>query len=105
MTAVSFAEAGEHEAAKEILGICTAQKTTVPRPPKKRPYLSAVIFGTISLTAYLLLFKNEQWVTETYTIGGWYAVFPLGTAFLFSFVHGTFGSSLLSVLGIEAKNK
>ena len=76
-----------------------------PGPTKRKPYLSTVIFGTISLTAYLLLFKNEQWVTDTYTMGGWHALFPIGTALLFSFIHGTFGSSLLSVLGLEAKKK
>lgn len=93
ITTGSFAGSGEHETVKD------------PGPSKKKPYLSTVIFGAISLTAYLLVFKNEQWVTETYTMGGWHAIFPIGTALLFSFVHGTFGSNLLSVLGIEAKKK
>jgi uncharacterized integral membrane protein len=93
MATVILAKAGEHKAVKG------------PGPAKKKPYLSTIIFGTISLTAYLLLFKNEQWVTEAYTMGGWHAIFPIGTALLFSFVHGTFGGSLLSVLGLEAKKK
>ena len=93
IAAASFAKPEEHSAAKG------------PGPIKKKPYMSTVIFGAISLTGYLLLFKNEQWVTDTYTMGGWYTLFPIGTALLFSFIHGTFGSSLLSVLGLEAKKK
>jgi len=70
---------------------------------KKKPYLQMFVFGAISLTSYILLFSNEAWVTDNYTKGGYYAVYPIVTAFWFSFMHGTFGSSLLSVLGLEAK--
>jgi hypothetical protein len=93
MTTGSLAGAGEHKTVKD------------PGPCKKKPYLSTLVFGTTSLIAYILVFKNEHWVTETYTMGGWHAMLPIGTALLFSFVHGTFGSNLLSVLGLEAKKK
>ena len=72
---------------------------------KKKPYLQMIVFGVISLASYIVLFANEEWVTDTYTKGGYYAVYPIITAFWFSFMHGTFGSSLLSVLGLEAKKK
>ncbi len=72
---------------------------------KKKPYLAALIFGVISLGAYVLLFRNESLVTEKYTIGGWYTILPVGTAFFFSFIHGAFASNVLSVLGLEAKKK
>ncbi|OIP44676.1 MAG: hypothetical protein AUK28_09735 [Desulfobacterales bacterium CG2_30_60_27] len=50
------------------------------------------------LTAFFL-----SWiVTNIFTMGGWHAVFPVGAAFLFSFVHGAFASNLLAVLGLEA---
>ncbi len=62
-----------------------------------------VLFGAISLVFYILLIKNQDWVTNTFTIGGWYAAYPILTAFLFSFIHGAFASNLLSVLGLEAK--
>jgi len=62
-----------------------------------------VLFGALSVASYFLLFSNEQLVTQTYTLGGWYAAFPVLTAFFFSFVHGAFASNLLSVLGLEAK--
>jgi hypothetical protein len=72
---------------------------------KKKPYMQMIIFGIISITSYAVLFKNEELVTETFTKGGYYAVFPIVTAFWFSFMHGAFGSNLLSVLGLEAKKK
>jgi len=70
---------------------------------KKKPYIQTIIFGVISLASYIILFSNERWVTDTYTKGGYYAVYPIITAFWFSFMHGTFGSNLLTVLGLEAK--
>jgi len=102
-SAAAFAEAGEHDTAKEMLGgKKQATKTGKPQPAPK-PYVQTVIYGVISLTAYFYVFQNEKWVTETFTMGGWHWVYPLGTALGFSFVHGAFGSSLLSVLGLEAK--
>ena len=62
-----------------------------------------VLSGALSLGAYVMLFSNEGLITNTYTLGGWYAAFPVGTAFVFSFMHGTFASNLLSVLGLEPK--
>lgn len=70
---------------------------------KKRPVAKMILFGAMSLGAYSLLFSNEALVTNTYTLGGWHAVLPVGTAFLFSFMHGAFASNFLDVLGLEAK--
>jgi hypothetical protein len=78
-------------------------KTTQTAFRKKKPIAKMVIFGAMSLSAYLLLFSNEALITNTYTLGGWYAVLPVGTAFAFSFMHGAFASNLLSVLGLEPK--
>lgn len=72
---------------------------------KKKPYVQMIIFGLISLASYGALFTNERLVTEVFTRGGYYAAFPIVTAFWFSFMHGAFGSNLLSVLGLEAKKK
>lgn len=107
MSAVAFAEAGEHQTAREMLGGGrSAQKMKAPEPAKaKKPYLQTAVYGAISLSAYIVLFSNEKLVTETFTRGGWYATYPVMAALLFSFVHGAFGSSLLSVLGLEAKKK
>lgn len=78
-------------------------KATQTAYRKKKPIGKMVLFGAMSLGAYALLLSNMKLVTDTFTLGGWYAVLPVGTAFLFSFVHGAFASNLLSVLGLEPK--
>ncbi len=103
MMAVAFAEAGEQGTAKEILKGGKKSTATAPAPVKSKPYLKTAFFGAISISAYVLLFKNEQLVTDTFTMGGWRWVYPVGAAFFFSFIHGTFASNLLSSLGLEAK--
>ena len=83
-------------------------KNIPPKPAstaKKKPYVGLVVFGAISLSGYIALITNQQWVNETYTMGGWHAAYPVVTALIFSFIHGAFASNLLSVLGIEAKKK
>lgn len=70
---------------------------------KSKPYLGTLIYGALSITFYAVVFSNEALVTDTFTRGGIYTLFPVGTAFLFSFVHGAFASNLLTVLGLEAK--
>ncbi|MGV1100938.1 hypothetical protein ACUUL3_16200 [Thiovibrio sp. JS02] len=102
MTAVAFAEAGEHDTAKNMLQ--GGKKTPMANhEPAKKPYLKTILFGAVSISAYVLLFKNEKLVTDTFTMGGWRWVYPVCTAFFFSFIHGAFASNLLSTLGIEAK--
>ena len=105
MSAIAFAEAGEHDTARQILGGNTKnQSSKSPAPAaKSKPYLKTIIFGTMSISAYVLLFTNEKLVTEIFTMGGWRWVYPVGAAFFFSFIHGAFASNLLSSLGLEAK--
>ena len=91
------------DSAKNIMDETQSLEASNPGPIKKRPVMQTVVFGSISICAYLLLFKNESLVTNTFTMGGWHAVFPVGAAFFFSFIHGAFASNLLSVLGLEAK--
>jgi hypothetical protein len=108
MSAVTFAEAGEFETAKEFLGEepqALKEKKPVGADAKKKPYAGMLIFGAVSLSGYIALITHQQWVNETYTMGGWHAAYPVVTALIFSFVHGAFASNLLSVLGIEAKKK
>ena len=105
MSAVAFAETGEYDTARQILGEnATKQYGKSPAPAaKSKPYLKTIIFGAISLSAYVLLFTNEKLVTEIFTVGGWRGAYPVGAAFFFSFIHGAFASNLLSSLGLEAK--
>lgn len=102
--AATFAEAGEHDSAREMLkGSTTQPKQPQKHAQAKKPYLSTVVLGALSLTAYYYVFSNEKLVTDVFTRGGSYAIWPLGTALFVSFIHGAFGSNLLSVLGLEAK--
>jgi hypothetical protein len=104
--AATFAEAGEHDTARQMLKEDeTCQRQPQKHAQAKKPYLKTVIFGIISLGSYVYLFSNEKLVTDVFTKGGINAIWPIGTAFYFSFVHGAFGSNLLSVLGLEAKKK
>lgn len=104
MSAAAFAEAGEHETAKEFLREDPQSvKGKKPVGAKKKPYGGMLIFGALSLSGYIALLANQEWVSETYTMGGWHAAYPVVTALIFSFVHGAFASNLLSVLGLEAK--
>jgi hypothetical protein len=70
---------------------------------KKKPYLQAVVFGIISVLSYVFLFSRQELVTDYYSRGGAYTVLPVATALYFSFIHGAFASSVLAVLGLEAK--
>jgi len=106
MAAATFAEAGEFETATEFIqeGKDGVKREKTPAPAtRKKPYAGMVIFGAVSLSGYAALMTHQDWVSETFTTGGWHAAYPVVTAIVFSFIHGAFASNLLSVLGIEAK--
>ena len=105
MSAVAFAEAGEFETAAEFLKEDPVAENSPEFAGKKKPYGGMVIFGALSLSGYIALMTHQGWVSESFTMGGWHAAYPVVTALIFSFVHGAFASNLLAVLGIEAKNK
>lgn len=107
MAAAAFAEAGEADTAREMLNTAKSAPVAPQKGPAAgaKPYGKMVIFGAVSLALYLALFNNEKLVTEVFTMGGWHTVFPVGTALVFSFIHGAFASNLLSVLGLEARKK
>jgi hypothetical protein len=101
MAAAAFAQSGEHDTARQLVE--TSTKARVAMHSQKKSMMPMLAFGVLSLTGYVLLIKNQQWVTETYTKGGINTIWPIGTAFLFSFIHGAFASNFLSFLGLEAK--
>ena len=105
MSAVAFADSGEHDTTRRSRGENTKKQAgKFPAPAaKSKPYLKTIIFGTMSLSAYYMLFTNEKLVTQVFTAGGWHWVYPVGAAFFFSFIHGAFASNLLSSIGLEAK--
>jgi len=103
MAAATFAQSGDHETAKEIMTSDAKGQAGRGKIAKKKPVIPMIFFGAVSLSGYLILMSNQQWVTETFTKGGINTAWPICTALAFSFIHGAFASNFLSVLGLEAK--
>jgi F0F1-type ATP synthase assembly protein I len=76
-----------------------------PSSTKKKPVGKLLVTGLLSIALYAILFNNQDVVSSTFTRGGLYAFLPIGTALLFSFVHGAFTGHFWTVLGVEASKK
>jgi hypothetical protein len=61
--------------------------------------------GIISIALYTTLLLKQDLVNSTFAQGGMYALLPIVTAFVFSFIHGSFTGHFWTVLGIEAAKK
>ena len=72
---------------------------------KKKPIVKMILFGIISISAYVAVFTHQDLVTKYFTKGGYYAALPIIAVFFLSFIHGPFANYVLSVLGIEPKKK
>jgi hypothetical protein len=72
---------------------------------KKKPVGKMIVMGIISLALYTYLLSSQDQVNSTFAKGGWYALLPIITAFVFSFVHGNFTGDFWTVLGVEAARK
>ena len=68
-------------------------------------YMLTFFSGVLSISSYILLFTNQDWVIRHFTRGGIYALLPITTAFYFSVVHGLFTSNLIHLFGIRAATK
>ncbi len=77
----------------------------MPSKDRKKTYLMTLFTGVLSISSYIILYTNQDWVVRNFTRGGVYAVLPISTAFYFSFVHGTFVSCLLELFGIRVAKK
>jgi uncharacterized membrane protein (DUF485 family) len=73
--------------------------------PKKKPVNKMVFMGLISIALYGTLLLNQDIINTYVSKGSFYAFLPIATAFIFSFVHGSFTGSFWTVLGIEAAKK
>lgn len=106
MAAVAFAEAGEQETAIRMLKSDSGMKRAEKAEPAghKNFVVKVIFFGALSLIGYIEIFTNQGWITSTFTKGGINTLWPIGAAFIFSFIHGTFASNFLSLLGLEPKN-
>ena len=72
---------------------------------KKKPIGKLIFMGIISVALYATLLIKQDLVNEYVGRGGLYAILPIITAFVFSFIHGTFTGDFWTVLGIEAAKK
>jgi hypothetical protein len=72
---------------------------------KKKPIGMMVLMGVISIGMYVALLTNQDLLNSSFAKGGGYALLPILTAFLFSFVHGSFTGNFWTVLGVEAARK
>ena len=79
--------------------MATEQKT------KKKPVGIMALTGVISVGLYAALLTNQDILNNNFAKGGLYAFLPIITAFVFSFVHGSFTGHFWTVLGIEASKK
>jgi hypothetical protein len=75
------------------------------RSTKKKPVGAMIAMGIISVALYTTLLLKQDLVNNTFAKGGMYALLPIITAFIFSYIHGTFTGHFWTVLGIEAARK
>lgn len=64
----------------------------------------AAVFGALSLALYAAVFAFADPVTALFAKGGVYTLLPVGTVFVFSYVHGNFAGNVWTALGIEASS-
>ncbi len=64
-----------------------------------------IISGIIAAGLYTLLLTYQDLIIANFSRGGLYALLPISTAFIFSFVHGTFTGSFWTAMGVEASKK
>ena len=72
---------------------------------KKKPVAGMVVMGIISMVLYATLLLKQDVINSTFAQGGWFALLPIITAFVFSYFHGGFTGHFWTVLGIEAARK
>ena len=72
---------------------------------KKKPVAQMLVMGIISIALYTALLMYQEIINTYFGRGCVYALLPIVTAFIFSFIHGTFTGNFWTVLGIEAKKK
>ncbi len=72
---------------------------------KKKPYGIMVVMGALSAVLYSALLLNQEFLNKYFALGGVYAFLPIATAFIFSYIHGSFTGHFWTVLGIEAAKK
>lgn len=73
--------------------------------PKKKPIGKMLFLGVLSIALYAALLFKQDIIIEYFGRGGFYALLPIVTALIFSYIHGSFTSHFWTVMGIEAAKK
>jgi hypothetical protein len=113
MAAAAFAEEGDADTARQIMAEAGKDRTADPQSgrtvaaqeSKRKPIGTMIVTGLLSVALYATLLLHQDEVNGTFARAGVYAVLPILTAFLFSFVHGTFTGRFWTVLGVEASSR
>lgn len=71
---------------------------------KSKALTHTVALGGLSAFLYFLLWLLEEPILKASGQGGWYFIIPIGIAFAFSLVHGSFTGRFWDVLGVKAKS-
>ncbi len=66
-------------------------------------WLKLLGLGAIVAALYAMLFVYEKDVIRLCKEGGWYFLFPVGVAFVFSAFHGTFTGLFWDALGVKPR--
>lgn len=61
------------------------------------------VLGIVVAALYFALFHYEKTLLSLSAQGKWNFIIPVGIAFVFSFVHGTFTSEFWDSLGLKGK--
>jgi hypothetical protein len=67
-------------------------------------FVRLILYGIVVAVLYGLLFVYEKDVVDLCRRGGWWILFPVTAAFLFSIFHGNFTGLFWDVLGVRARN-
>ncbi len=70
---------------------------------REKKIKQTLFFGTLSIFMYIGLFANTETITDLFTRGGYYGIYPLITALMFSLVHGKFAANVLDVFNISPR--
>jgi hypothetical protein len=69
----------------------------------KRALRRTLIYGSISVALYTLLYLYNEDILALSREGRWNFIVPMVIAFVFSIVHGNFTGHFWDVFGIKAK--
>lgn len=98
-------EAGARNRDRRLLQQRNPGRLTMSERTRKRNVARTVIFGAGAVALYAAVFTHADAFAALSSKGGFYAVVPVITVFLFSYIHGSFTGAFWSALGIEASKK